>query len=416
MSKLSWFGSSIIRTSRRTSACSSLRIMNRYPLTCARVVSCLATASSPHSRNSPAPVRIPVGYPQPPARTPLPPVGAVVAYRSDDGRARPSCTADDLTPGRFRTKGGCVTKNRTVPPSDSRSGIGYVIAVQVAAGIVLAVWTVTSGAPAAVAGVLAATLIAGWWCGTHIRAIRSSWTRIMFGINGSRGSHLREPVGFTDIPAAGGPLTDTLVVSGAQPHEAPGIGVPMPSGVLVTTIRVRPPSPAVRYLDRTGRDSGPGAELSLAPEPLAACLAQVETRFAHGVTDSIPGPLTALGGLRWLAGSACPHYDGEAARRPAYQLMVGEGTVPAGYAADDGAALLWSNADFDAAFAAGVATTDQAARQAAYFDCQQIALSECPGTVLNEAPIFAAATTKVQGLRLHNRSFLVYTDCWIESE
>lgn len=86
------------------------------------------------------------------------------------------------------------------------------------------------------------------------------------------------------------------------------------------------------------------------------------------------------------------------------------------YKTDDGAALLWSNADFDAAFAAGVATTDQAARQAAYFDCQQIALSECPGTVLNEAPIFAAATTKVQGLRLHNRSFLVYTDCWIESE
>ena len=191
-----------------------------------------------------------------------------------------------------------MTKKRTVPPSDSRSGIGYVIAVQVAAGIVLAVWTVTSGASAAVTGVLAATLIAGWWCGTRIRAIRSSWTRIMFGINGSRGSHLREPVGFTDIPAAGGPLTDTLVVSGARPREAPGIGVPVPSGVLVTTIRVRPPSPAVRYLDRTGRDSGPGAELSLAPEPLAACLAQFDIALhsidivVHTRSEDVTGPVS----------------------------------------------------------------------------------------------------------------------------
>lgn len=61
--------------------------------------------------------------------------------------------------------------------------------------------------------------------------------------------------------------------------------------------------------------------------------------FAHGVTDSIPGDLTALDGLGWLAGSACPHYDGEAARRPAFRRMVADGTVPAGYAADDGAAL-----------------------------------------------------------------------------
>lgn len=65
--------------------------------------------------------------------------------------------------------------------------------------------------------------------------------------------------------------------------------------------------------------------------------------FEHGVTDSIPGALTALRGLGWLAGSACPHYDGEAARRPAYQRMVADGTLPAGYAADDGAALHFVN-------------------------------------------------------------------------
>ena len=38
--------------------------------------------------------------------------------------------------------------------------------------------------------------------------------------------------------------------------------------------------------------------------------------FEQGVTDSIPGDLTALPCLGLLAGSCCPHYDGEAERRP----------------------------------------------------------------------------------------------------
>jgi len=61
--------------------------------------------------------------------------------------------------------------------------------------------------------------------------------------------------------------------------------------------------------------------------------------FEFGITDSVPGALSPLRGLGWLPGSACPHYDGEAARRPAYQRFVADGSVPAGYAADDGAAL-----------------------------------------------------------------------------
>jgi len=60
--------------------------------------------------------------------------------------------------------------------------------------------------------------------------------------------------------------------------------------------------------------------------------------FEAGVTDSF-GPLAALrDGLGILPGSACPHYDGEKDRRPTYQRLVREG-FPAGYAADDGAAL-----------------------------------------------------------------------------
>jgi dipeptidase E len=60
--------------------------------------------------------------------------------------------------------------------------------------------------------------------------------------------------------------------------------------------------------------------------------------FECSVTDSF-GPLAALrDGLGLLPGSACPHYDGEAQRRPTYHRLIAEG-LPAGYAADDGAAL-----------------------------------------------------------------------------
>lgn len=84
------------------------------------------------------------------------------------------------------------------------------------------------------------------------------------------------------------------------------------------------------------------------------------------------------------------------------------------YKTDDGASLLWVNEAFDAAFTAGAATADEAARTTAYFECQQIGLTDCPGTVLNEAPIFAAASAKVQGLIQHNRAFQLYHKTWIK--
>lgn len=61
--------------------------------------------------------------------------------------------------------------------------------------------------------------------------------------------------------------------------------------------------------------------------------------FESGVSDSYAPELRPMQGLGWLRGSHCPHFDGEAARRPAYQAMVAAGTLPAGLAADDGAAL-----------------------------------------------------------------------------
>lgn len=60
--------------------------------------------------------------------------------------------------------------------------------------------------------------------------------------------------------------------------------------------------------------------------------------FEASVTDSF-GPLTGLrDGLGLLPGSACPHYDGEANRRPTFHKLV-RGGFPSGVAADDGAAI-----------------------------------------------------------------------------
>jgi len=61
--------------------------------------------------------------------------------------------------------------------------------------------------------------------------------------------------------------------------------------------------------------------------------------FEAGVTDSFGPQLEGMrDGLGFLAGSACPHYDGEEQRRPVYQALVAGG-FPAGLAADDGVGL-----------------------------------------------------------------------------
>ena len=61
--------------------------------------------------------------------------------------------------------------------------------------------------------------------------------------------------------------------------------------------------------------------------------------FEAGVTDSFGPQLQGMrDGLGFLPGSACPHYDGEAERRPVYRRLVDEG-YPPGLAADDCVAL-----------------------------------------------------------------------------
>jgi peptidase E len=66
--------------------------------------------------------------------------------------------------------------------------------------------------------------------------------------------------------------------------------------------------------------------------------------FEAGVTDSFRADLDGLECLGFLPGSACPHYDGEEARRPAYHRLVREG-FPPGVAVDDGCGLVFRDTE-----------------------------------------------------------------------
>ncbi|KAB2335597.1 peptidase E [Bacillus mesophilum] len=61
--------------------------------------------------------------------------------------------------------------------------------------------------------------------------------------------------------------------------------------------------------------------------------------FEEGVTDSYGDGLEPLSCLGFLQGSNCPHYDGEAERRPSYHQLISAAKIKPGVAADDGVAL-----------------------------------------------------------------------------
>jgi dipeptidase E len=57
--------------------------------------------------------------------------------------------------------------------------------------------------------------------------------------------------------------------------------------------------------------------------------------FEQGVTDSWAGVLRPFDCLGFLPGSCCPHYDGEADRRPSYHRLLAHGEIAAGVAIED---------------------------------------------------------------------------------
>jgi peptidase E len=69
--------------------------------------------------------------------------------------------------------------------------------------------------------------------------------------------------------------------------------------------------------------------------------------FEQSTTDSFgPDGLAALDdGLGLLRASACPHYDGEEQRRPTFHGLISDGVLHDGWAADDGAALVFHGED-----------------------------------------------------------------------
>lgn len=73
---------------------------------------------------------------------------------------------------------------------------------------------------------------------------------------------------------------------------------------------------------------------------LAGLSAGANCWFEACTTDSFGPELEPwAGGLGLVPGSFCPHFDGEAQRRPLFASAVERGDLPAGLAADDGAAV-----------------------------------------------------------------------------
>jgi len=64
--------------------------------------------------------------------------------------------------------------------------------------------------------------------------------------------------------------------------------------------------------------------------------------FEAGLTDSFGPQLEPFqNGLALLGGSSCPHYDGEALRRPRFTQLIASGVLAAGTAIDDGAGAFY---------------------------------------------------------------------------
>jgi peptidase E len=73
---------------------------------------------------------------------------------------------------------------------------------------------------------------------------------------------------------------------------------------------------------------------------------------AGGTTDSYgPDLRPVTNGLGLIPGSNGVHYDSEEQRRPLYHRLVADGTLPPGYATDDGVGLVYRGTELAEAVA-----------------------------------------------------------------
>ncbi len=115
---------------------------------------------------------------------------------------------------------------------------------------------------------------------------------------------------------------------------------------------------------------------------LAGISAGMNCWFDASVTDSFGPDLSGLpDGLGFLPGSACPHYDGEALRRPVYRRLVAEG-FPGGYAADESAALVF----VDGALAEVVASRPGVRAYRVTLENGEVREQPIPARLLGEPP------------------------------
>jgi len=95
--------------------------------------------------------------------------------------------------------------------------------------------------------------------------------------------------------------------------------------------------------------------------------------FEQGLTDSFSDGLRPLACLGILPGSCCPHYDGEAQRRPSYHRLIASGEISAGVAIED-----WTGVHFKGTEIHKVITSKRGARaysvRAVYGSVQEVAL------------------------------------------
>ena len=95
--------------------------------------------------------------------------------------------------------------------------------------------------------------------------------------------------------------------------------------------------------------------------------------FEQGLTDSFADGLRPLDGLGFLAGSCCPHYDGEPQRRPSYHRLLSSGEISAGIAIED-----WTGVHFKGKEIFKIIASKRGARaysmRAVYGSVQEVAL------------------------------------------
>jgi dipeptidase E len=104
--------------------------------------------------------------------------------------------------------------------------------------------------------------------------------------------------------------------------------------------------------------------------------------FEHGLTDSFADGLRPLECLGFLPGSCCPHYDGEAQRRPSYHRLLANGEIFAGVAIED-----WTGVHFKGSEIHRVISSKRGARaysmRAVHGSVQEVPM---PGEFLESAP------------------------------